>query len=635
MIAFLWNSLVDTRGKPAPWLTWDDLFREFEKPAGAFRGQKDHPGWSAAVFDPPHRAEVNVRHVSALVLDYDGTATIDAAAETWAGNTGLLHTSKRHTEGDHRFRVILPFQRVVSPFEYAAIWRRADLHAAGKIDAQAKDPSRFWYLPCVDGDGPYETRRLGGKRLDPDEWLRKPEPTVPLPRVDVTANVHGDVMRRASAYLAKMPPAISGSEGHKATFRAAIALRGFGLDESAIFGLLWNEYNPRCQPPWAEKELRHKARQAVNNSRAEPGSKLAGDEERYREWVESTSRSVNYGAATDPDPDYVPEPPDDSADNEREPGADREPGEDDEGVNAVGRYGVVTVKEAFHCALARAQSRERAVGFTTGHFELDEMIGGIRRSRVVTVGATTNWGKSSFAIMVVDENDQRGVRCLIVSGEDSRDLYENRLVCRRAGIHALKLRDGECSDADVRAISLFEARAMATPFVLPGVGKPVEMLTKAIREVIREEGIQLVVVDYLQCFRFQRRAQDRRNEVTDVARAFGDAIKGEGAAAVFLSQLRRLENPNHVPSMHDLKESGDIENESDHILIGYWRDHETDQEKRYISVEKNKDGPVSSEEILMPFDKRTASFVTTKGQVYRKYDDGDESLESYVDRIAP
>lgn len=72
---------------------------------------------------------------------------------------------------------------------------------------------------------------------------------------------------RASKYLAKMQAGIAGSNGHGATFKAACAMVvGFELDTETAYRLLCNEYNPRCQPPWTEKELRHKVSQAETKS---------------------------------------------------------------------------------------------------------------------------------------------------------------------------------------------------------------------------------------------------------------------------------------------------------------------------------------------------------------------------------
>jgi hypothetical protein len=72
------------------------------------------------------------------------------------------------------------------------------------------------------------------------------KPTLPPVRVD-----QDDVIRRASAYLAAMPPAIQGCAGHNALLAAATAMvHGFALLPDQARRLLIGEFNPRCQPPW-------------------------------------------------------------------------------------------------------------------------------------------------------------------------------------------------------------------------------------------------------------------------------------------------------------------------------------------------------------------------------------------------
>ena len=89
---------------------------------------------------------------------------------------------------------------------------------------------------------------------------------------------HADAIRRASAYLAKMPEAISGQGGHNALMAAAGALTvGFLLDDESAANLLINEYNPRCVPPWTEKEIRHKVADSRKNSPRRAGDLLEAE----------------------------------------------------------------------------------------------------------------------------------------------------------------------------------------------------------------------------------------------------------------------------------------------------------------------------------------------------------------------
>ena len=93
-----------------------------------------------------------------------------------------------------------------------------------------------------------------------------------------------DAVERAIAYLAKCPPSIAGSGGHDACFKAAKALVvGFDLGDEKSLDLMRSHFNPGCQPPWSEKELRHK----VTSAWKHPGDKevgwLLGDNEEERQ----------------------------------------------------------------------------------------------------------------------------------------------------------------------------------------------------------------------------------------------------------------------------------------------------------------------------------------------------------------
>lgn len=87
------------------------------------------------------------------------------------------------------------------------------------------------------------------------------------------------IERRALAYLDKLPPAISGQGGHAATYTAATVLvHGFEIDPERALALLLDYYNPRCEPPWTEKELRHKVTSAATKPHSQPRGWLLNQE---------------------------------------------------------------------------------------------------------------------------------------------------------------------------------------------------------------------------------------------------------------------------------------------------------------------------------------------------------------------
>ena len=84
-----------------------------------------------------------------------------------------------------------------------------------------------------------------------------------LPR-DIKAS---NVVERCRRYVAKQEPSISGSCGHDSAWHAAQTIaRGFALSFADGYPIL-EEFNNRCQPPWSEKELRHKWEDAAEKSR--------------------------------------------------------------------------------------------------------------------------------------------------------------------------------------------------------------------------------------------------------------------------------------------------------------------------------------------------------------------------------
>ena len=94
-----------------------------------------------------------------------------------------------------------------------------------------------------------------------------PTRSIPTP----TGIGHDEKIRRASAYLRALPPSIARQGGHDRAFAAATAVvHGFEVEPDDAMRLLEEHFNPRCDPPWAEKELRHKVDDALTKPHTKP-----------------------------------------------------------------------------------------------------------------------------------------------------------------------------------------------------------------------------------------------------------------------------------------------------------------------------------------------------------------------------
>jgi len=108
-----------------------------------------------------------------------------------------------------------------------------------------------------------------------------------------------------------------------------------------------------------------------------------------------------------------------------------------------------------------------------------------------------------------------------------------------------------------------------------------EMLGKC-RRLKRERGLSLIVVDYLQLMRANRRSENRVQEVSDIARSLKALAKELDVPVIALSQLsRNVENrENKVPQLSDIRESGSIEAEADLVMFIYREEYYKSREIR-------------------------------------------------------
>lgn len=154
---------------------------------------------------------------------------------------------------------------------------------AYRADPACKDWTRLLRTPrCIRSDwlddGTWTTTDLRDRPiwclhtegLDVREW----ELPLPPPRrihMQRPKSINDEwAVRLASQWLDQQPGAVSGQGGHRQTFKVAIRLvGGFRLDEEAAYDLLaaWSE--AKCDPPWSERELRHKISDAAKAVRRE------------------------------------------------------------------------------------------------------------------------------------------------------------------------------------------------------------------------------------------------------------------------------------------------------------------------------------------------------------------------------
>lgn len=211
-----------------------------------------------------------------------------------AGAAYLAYRSGGHSAAVPKWRTLLPLSPELpappkADYQAELGWLQGLLAEVGELGPAGFDPCVDRLLmPCFPGcrrtpeAAPPEVRLGVGRPLNWRALLRATgyspppaPPPLPPPRI-VRRDDHDRRIERARLYLAAMPPAIAGQEGHRQTYAAAVALvRGFSLSEDDTMATL-SDFNGRCLPPWSEAELRHKVRDAAR-SRLPDGYLLDAD----------------------------------------------------------------------------------------------------------------------------------------------------------------------------------------------------------------------------------------------------------------------------------------------------------------------------------------------------------------------
>ncbi len=137
------------------------------------------------------------------------------------------------------------------------------LHSSGKKYEISHD------LPLADLPAEFIKMLDGPSEVSPWPQDRTIPPESEWPSVEKRLD-------RALKYVASIPGAISGQDGHGATLKVALALvKGFALPERLATKVLACQYNPRCVPRWSEAELAHKIESAARSTKVPLGYMLA------------------------------------------------------------------------------------------------------------------------------------------------------------------------------------------------------------------------------------------------------------------------------------------------------------------------------------------------------------------------
>jgi replicative DNA helicase len=250
------------------------------------------------------------------------------------------------------------------------------------------------------------------------------------------------------------------------------------------------------------------------------------------------------------------------------------------------------------------ERKEHVTGVPSGFIDLDEKTAGFQKGDLIIIAGRPSMGKTAFALNIAQYaamHTDRPAAVAVFSLEMSKEQLVMRLLCSEARVDASRLRTGHLVDTDWSRLakgagSLHDAKVFIddTPAITV-----MEMRAKS-RRLKAEQGVDLVVVDYLQLMRGSN-TESRQQEISEISRSLKALAKELDVPVVALSQLNRsLESrTDKRPMMSDLRESGAIEQDADVIMFVYRgevydKENEEIKGRAEIIIGKQRNGPIGT-----------------------------------------
>ena len=251
-------------------------------------------------------------------------------------------------------------------------------------------------------------------------------------------------------------------------------------------------------------------------------------------------------------------------------------------------------------------NKSDVTGVTTGFKDLNKKINGLQRTDLILVAARPAMGKTAFALNLVQNAAINGNASVAVfSLEMSKEQLAQRMIAAQSNVELKKMKTGTLNDADwPRIISAMAVMSDAKIFIDDTPGIKINELRSKCRKLKMEQGLDLVMIDYLQLMESDSKNESRQQEISKISRSLKILAKELDCPVVALSQLSRApeQRADHRPVLSDLRESGAIEQDADIVMFLY-RDeyYHSDSEKKDLAeviIAKNRHGETGSVELV-------------------------------------
>ncbi len=249
-------------------------------------------------------------------------------------------------------------------------------------------------------------------------------------------------------------------------------------------------------------------------------------------------------------------------------------------------------------------------GIPLGYVDFDDKATVLSPTNLIVLAGRPAMGKTAFALNIsanVCFNQNKPVA--FISLEMGSDQLIERRLSIKSRVSGEKISRGTLSDEEFEKIIEAEKEIRQAPFFIHDHGiSTVSHVVSRARRLKDEEDIQLLTIDYLQLLNADRAKDSRQYEIAEVSRTLKQAAMELQIPIVTIAQLSRKveDRGDKKPLMSDLRDSGQIEQDADAVIMLYRRDYyepsSLGEGKIEVLLKKNRHGPELEESLAFQKD---------------------------------
>lgn len=267
-------------------------------------------------------------------------------------------------------------------------------------------------------------------------------------------------------------------------------------------------------------------------------------------------------------------------------------------LNDLVETGLKKLEDLFHKKIS-------LTGISSSFPALDDLTSGFQPSELVVLAARPSMGKTALSLNIGLYNAlYQKKKVAFFSLEMSKEAVLMRLLSSLSRINLSQIMSGQVPDNRWSDLISAAAKLSDSDFYIDDSSplSPYEIRAKA-RRLRARQGLDLIIVDYLQLMRLPEKTETREREVSEMSRLLKSFAKELQIPIITLSQLNRgVEGrSNRRPILSDLRESGAIEQDADLIMMLYREDYYEEETESSglaeVIINKQRNGPTGTVEL--------------------------------------